>query len=133
MSARSGSKTGVHCTTSTLSAPVASIMRRSKPSAAPLASGISASAAEEILVDRGGGSVNALLFLHVGLEPPPLLGRIGEFVERVRQFDPATVEFEPFGDPRIVGTEARERRLARRVGVKDGRRGRFPDWVRPVR
>src|SRR5271165_3031174 len=39
-----GSKTGVHCTDSTPSAPVASIMRRSKPSAAPLASGISASA-----------------------------------------------------------------------------------------
>ena len=42
-----GSKTGVHCTDSTLSAPVASIMRRSKPSAAPLASGISASAARK--------------------------------------------------------------------------------------
>ena len=41
---RPGSKTGVHCTASTLSAPVASMMRRSNPSAAPLASGISASA-----------------------------------------------------------------------------------------
>ena len=44
-----------------------------------------------------------------------------ELVERVRELDPTTVEFEPLGDPRIVGIEARERRLARGVGVKDGR------------
>jgi hypothetical protein len=44
---RIGSKTGVHWTDSTRSAPVASIMSRSKPSAAPLASGISARAARK--------------------------------------------------------------------------------------
>lgn len=46
-SAQVRSKTGVHWTDSTRSAPAASIMRRSKPSAAPLASGISASAARK--------------------------------------------------------------------------------------
>ena len=42
-----GSKTGVHCTSSMRSAPQASITSRSKPSAAPLDSGISASAARK--------------------------------------------------------------------------------------
>ena len=42
-----GSNTGVHCTSSIRSAPQASITSRSKPSAAPLASGISASAARK--------------------------------------------------------------------------------------
>ena len=48
-----------------------------------------------------------------------MLGRIDELVERVRELNPATVEFEPLGDPRIVGIEAREGRLARGIGVKD--------------
>ena len=42
-----GSTTGVHWTASTLSAPVASMTRRSKPSAAPEASGIAATAARK--------------------------------------------------------------------------------------
>ena len=47
-------------------------------------------------------------------------GRIDELVERIREFNPATVEFEPFGDPRIVWVDARQRRLACRIGMKDG-------------
>ena len=43
----SGSKTGVHITWSTRSAPTASMARRSNPSAMPLASGMMASAARK--------------------------------------------------------------------------------------
>ena len=54
------------------------------------------------------------------VEPPPLLGGVGQLVESVGELDPATVELETLGDARIVGADARERRLARRVGMKDG-------------
>ena len=42
-----GSKTGVHCTSSMRSAPQASMTSRSKPIAAPLASGLASSAARK--------------------------------------------------------------------------------------
>src|SRR5208282_6041175 len=82
--------------------------------------------------DRGGRPVNAPLFLHVGRESPPLLGRVAQLVERVRQFDAATVEFEALGDPRIIRTDARERGLACRVGMKDSGSTDSQIWLDPL-
>ena len=96
-------------------------MRRSKSERRAARVGHLGEREEEVLVYRGGYSVNAPLFLHVGLEPFPLLGWVRQFVECIRQFDPATVELEPLGDTRIVGTYTRERRLGRRVGMKNRR------------
>ena len=115
----SGSKTGVHCTASTRSAPVASITRRSKPSAAPHASGICAERVEEILVDRAGRPIYAPLLGHVGFEPPPLLVGIEQFMEGVGELHAAAIELETLGDaPSRRGSPAQARLRSR-----DSRRG----------
>src|SRR5271166_2188438 len=41
-------------------------------------------------------------------------------MEGIGQFNPATVQFETFGNARIIAADPRERRFARGIGVKDG-------------
>ena len=99
----------------------------------PLAWGITAKRGEEILVERVALAVDPLLLRHLGLEPAALLGRVGEFAEGVGEFDPAGIELEALGKPRVVGGRARERRLDDRVFVEDGRPRRDRGWARSSR
>ena len=85
---------------------------RSKPSAAPLASGMMRQRGEKILVDRIGLAVDALLDRHGLLEAPALLDRVGQFAEGVGELDAAGIELEALGDARVVRAETRQRRLA---------------------
>ena len=50
-----------------------------------------------------------------------LLSGVGQLVEGVGEFDAAGVELEALRDARVEGVRPRQRRLARRIGVKDGR------------
>ena len=61
---------------------------------------------EEILVDRIALAVDALLLVHLGLEAPALLGRIGQFAEAVGELDAAGIELEALGDARIARASA---------------------------
>ncbi len=116
-----GSATGVHWTASTLSAPVASMTRRSKPSAAPHASGIARDGGQKILVDRVRRAVDPPLLGHVGLKPAALLGGVGQLVEGVGELDAAGVELEALGDARVGRIDLRQGGLARRIGGEEGR------------
>src|SRR5215510_353082 len=57
--------------------------------------------AEKILVDRIALAVDALLLRHLVFEPLALLGNIDELAEAVRNLDPASIELEALGEPRI--------------------------------
>ena len=76
---------------------------------------------QEILVERIALAVDALLLGHLALEAAALLGRIGQLAEAVGEFDAAGIELEALGDARIVPARPRQRRLERRIFVKDGR------------
>ena len=90
---------------------------RSKPSAAPHASGNWPKSVEEILVDRGRRPVDFLLLGHVGLEPAPLLAGVAQFMESIGELNATTVQLETLGCARIVRVRLRKRRLARRIIV----------------
>ena len=84
-------------------APVASITRRSKPSAAPRGRRHLREGGDEVVVDRIAFAVATLLFIHLGLEAPPLLGGVRQLAEGIGQFHAAGVELEPIGDARVAG------------------------------
>ena len=121
------SGTGAHITCSIREAPVASITRRSKPSAMPLASGICGERGQKILVDRIAFAIDPHLLRHLDLEAAALLGRVRQFAEGVREFDAAGIKLEPLGHPRIARRSA-GRAPPRRPGIRRGSwRGRGRD------
>src|SRR5262249_59610457 len=65
--------------------------------------------AQKILVDRIALVVDALLLRHWVFEPLALLGHIDELAESVRKLDPAGIELEALGQPRIGGLRPGER------------------------
>ena len=64
----------------------------------------------------------------IGIETPALLGRIGQFVIAVGQFDPIQVDLEALGDARIAGIQPRQGRLLGGIAVRPP-----PGPARPAR
>ena len=94
---------------------------RSKPSAAPLASGMCVQRGEKVFVDRIGLAVDALLDRHGLFEAPPLLVRVGQFAERVGELDAADVELETLRHAWVMRAKSRQRRLRGRILGEEGR------------
>ncbi len=100
---------GVQITSSIRRAPVASITSRSKPSAMPPPSGICPSALRKSS-SRGSARRRPRSFSSISAaKRPALLGRVGQFAERVGELDAAGIEFEPLRHPRIGGARPGER------------------------
>jgi len=76
---------------------------------------------EKILVDRVALAVDACLFRHLLLQPPALIGRIGEFAEAVGELDPAGIKLEALGETRIGRLRPGQRRLHRRIVAENDR------------
>ncbi len=76
---------------------------------------------EEVFVDGVAFAIDALLLGHLVFETAALFGRVGKFAEPIRQFDAAHVEFEAFGDARVVRAAAGEGGFDARVFVEDCR------------
>src|SRR5262245_65803202 len=66
-------------------------------------------------------AVDALLLRHLLLQAATLLGGVGELTATVGELDPAGIELEALGEPRIAGLRPGERRLRRGILVKDRR------------
>ena len=73
---------------------------------------------EEILINGTGDAENTLLFLHVIGESSTLFIWISQFVESIDEFNAATIQFETFGNARIIVGHPSERGLACWVGMK---------------
>src|SRR5215471_17087660 len=65
--------------------------------------------------------VDALLLRHLVFEPFALLGHIDELAEAVRNLNPAGIKLEALGEPWLGSFRPGERRLRRRIFVKDDR------------
>jgi hypothetical protein len=95
-------------------APVASITRRSKPSATPQVP----QRCQEILVDRIALAMDALFLGHLRFEAAALFVGVGQLAEAVGKFHAANIKLEAFGHARIVRARARQRRLVPRIAVE---------------
>src|SRR6478736_618744 len=73
---------------------------------------------KKAFVDSVGRTTLAGAAPRVVLEASALFERIGELVEAIAQLDAAHVQLEAFGNTRIIGRQARERRLIGRVFPK---------------
>ncbi len=129
----SGSNTGVHCTASTRSAPVASITSAVEAERRPARIGHMCKRRKEILIDRSGNAIDPLLVGHVGLEPAQLLFRIDQFVEGVCEFEAAAIELEPLGHPRVVRTRLEPAPLRSRDSCARWLVAQVQDGARPGR
>ena len=106
-------------------APIASMSRRSKPSATPAQSGSPASsAASRFASSVTVGRPRAARRLLVGVEAHALLGAARELVIAVGELDATVIELETQRHARIVGVEARECGLRRRVAMQKSQRRR---------
>ena len=101
-------------------APARSISSRSNPSATPDTGGRpAASAASSASSISGGRQAAAPALLPIGFESRALLGCVRKLLEAIGELDAAVVELEAQRDARIVGVEARQRRLAGRIAVHE--------------
>ncbi len=76
---------------------------------------------EEIFIYGIRATENAPPFFHGYRKSPPLFIRIAQLVECVGQFNAATVQFEAFGNPRIIAGHLSESSLARWISIKNSR------------
>src|ERR1043166_4107093 len=73
-----------------------------------------------------------LLLRHFGFEAAPLLGRIGQLAEPVREFHTAGVKLEPLGNAWVMGGRPRQRGLGDRIFIKYGRPADAEIWFDPL-
>src|SRR4051812_1256519 len=76
---------------------------------------------EEVLIDRIALAVNARLLIHLRLKAAPLLLRVGELSEPVRELNSATIELEALRESRVIGRGSRERGFHSRIAIEDRR------------
>ena len=101
-------------------APVASITRRSKPSAAPAGRRHLRERGNEVRIDRVAFSITALLFVHLRFEAPALFGWIGELAKGIGELHAAGIKLEPLREARILAVGSRQSGEVGRVLIEHG-------------
>ena len=77
---------------------------------------------QEILVDRISLAVERLLFGLIGEKSAALLLRVGQFAERIGEFEAADIKLEALAEPRVAGLWPRQGGERDGIVVKEGRR-----------
>src|SRR6476660_4765625 len=76
---------------------------------------------QEILVDRISLAVERLLFGLIGEKSAALLLRVGQFAERIGEFEAADIKLEAFAEPRGARLRPRQGRDGKGIVVLDRR------------